>query len=169
MSKLAKSHVNYHEFLDVTLVPSDGDVIIVHPIVLAAFSEFINTLLLDQPHPLNHSVIFLPDFTFSKVNKFLEEILDKSVPESTLSKILFSDNKIEKGQTNLDNNYTNVTPLSLEMFIDQPRHDNVETSSNNSLIKLDIFVNKSDIQDEIKCPYCDKMFTTRKRMHCHLS
>ena len=160
MSKLAKSHVNYHEFLDVTLVPSDGDVIIVHPIVLAAFSEFINTLLLDQPHPLNHSVIFLPDFTFSKVNKFLEEILDKSVPESTLSKILFSDNKIEKGQDNLDN-YTNVKPLSLKMFIDNPKNHNVETSLNNSLIKSNSFVNKSDIQDEIKCPYCEKVFTTR--------
>ena len=160
MSKLAKSHVNYHEFLDVTLVPSDGDVIIVHPIVLAAFSEFINNLLLDQPHPLNHSVIFLPDFTFSKVNKFLEEILDKSVPESTLSKILFSDNKIEKGQDNLDN-YTNVKPLSLKMFIDNPKNHNVETSLNNSLIKSNSFVNKSDIQDEIKCPYCEKVFTTR--------
>ena len=90
MSKLAKLHINYREFLDVTLVPSDGDVIIVHPIVLAAFSEFINNLLLDQPHPLNHSVIFLPDFTFSKVNQFLDDILDKAVPESTLSKILFS-------------------------------------------------------------------------------
>ena len=169
MSKLAKLHVNYYEFLDVALVPSEGDVIIVHPIMLAAFSDFLDTLLLDQPRPQDHSVIFLPDFTFSEVNKFLEDILDKALPESTLCKLLLSDNKFENSKENLDNNDKNVTPLSIEMIIGNPKNQNEEASSNDSLIKSDNFVNKSDIQDEIKCPYCEKVFTTRKRMHCHLS
>ena len=169
MSKLPKLHVNYCKFLDVTLVPSEGDLIIVRLFILAAFNDFLNTLLLDQPDPQDHSVIFLPDFTFSEVNQFLGDILGKAVPESTLSKILFTDNKFENGQDNLDNNDTNMTPLSLEMFIDNPKNKNEEMSLKYSQIKLDSFVNKSHIQDKIKCPYCEKVFTTRKRMHCHLS
>ena len=164
MSRLAKLHTDFGEFLDVTLVPSEGGVIIVHPIILAAFSELISTLLLDQPRPQTHAVIFLPDFTFSKVNDSLETILNRGMPGTALSKFLFSQNKSKKDQVGPDNNCINVKPLYSETIPNNEKHKLITSPK-----KLDNMFTKSNNQNDVKCPYCEKLFTTRKRMLCHLS
>ena len=58
---------------NVSLVCRDG-VVYSHKIVLASVSDFVKTLLSDIPTG-DHVSVFLPDFSFREVEKFLENIL----------------------------------------------------------------------------------------------
>ena len=172
MSTLASVHANLRKVSDVTLVSDDGKPTTIHPLILSAMSSFFRELLTDLPSFESHPVIIIPGFSSNEVNIFLDALIGKEPCENKLFDILYIKQNFDEEEDNKGKNeIVNIKDICDDSNKLDMKEENicVAPTKNTEYIKQIKTLYFSDSDNEIKCPYCDKIFKTNKRMQCHLS
>ena len=172
MFTLANVHANLRQVSDVSLVSDDGKPTTIHPLILSAKSSFFRELLTHLPSSESHPIIILPGFSYIEVNIFLDALIGKEPCENKLFELLhINQNFGEEKDNNGKHKIVNIKENGDESNTFDMKEENIcvapkEIKQYNKQINI---VDFTDSEKDIKCPYCDKIFTTNKRMQCHLS
>ena len=175
MSILADVHADFRHFIDVTLVSAEGEQATIHPLILGATSSFFRKIFLDLPDSERNPIVYLPDFSLFEVNHYLEALIGQVPGENPLLDVLSNYLNFSKDEKEKDKyKAANVDIGS----IDEPKlkEENIHLASQMS-IDFNMEYNENEMKTvshsepdrDIKCPYCEKIFITNKRMQCHLS
>ena len=175
LSRIAKSHKD-QEFLDVSLMTSDGEMVEAHKFVLAAFCPLFNGSLNSITNFEEEPVIILPDFDIETLQSFVLLIyghLNPNLIESSQRKSIFELCQLLGMMHHQSNDLeeTEIIPIQKqqenEISINHQNNNPPRVTTNHELISTSVSGFNSDSKYVINCIECPQKFTDEKDFAFH--
>ena len=140
---------------DVVLISKEGKQHNTHALLLASCSSFLRPLLQEVASCCHPLVILLPDFPLQEVEQVMENLMgiENCLLENCLAQALGLE--MDASQLEQQNNIKNEEKQSIQLV--------------NEGIGIELKMQEKVLdENKFDCTYCSEIFTTSKRMQCHM-